>query len=259
MAREMARKIKGILFDLGETLLHYGDFDIPHFFREGAKLAYEYLQSIGQPVPPFETYYRKQFRAIKWRYALSRLTAIEFDSVKVMAHLSEKMGQRLTEAQHEELTWLWYRPLGEHATLEDGAHQMLEDFIADGLILGVVSNTFVPGRLLDRHLEQVGLLDLLAHRTYSADVGKRKPRRAIFDAALGRAGLAPDETVFVGDLPFSDIHGANRAGLVSVLKDPAGRHARTWFKPDYRIGHITELRDVVAACNGPATAEKKMS
>ena len=251
----MARKIKGILFDLGETLLHYGDFDIPHFFREGARLAYAYLQSIGQPAPPFETYYRKQFRAIKWRYALSHLTAIEFDSVKVMAHLSAKMGQRLTEAQHEELTWLWYRPLGEHATLEDGAREMLADFLADGLVLGVVSNTFVPGRLLDRHLDQVGLLDLLAHRTYSADVGKRKPRRAIFDHALARAGLAAEETIYVGDLPWNDIHGANCAGLISVLKDPAGRHARTWFKPAHRIGHITELRDVVASYDGPGPSQ----
>ena len=242
----MARGIKGILFDLGETLLHFGDFDVPHFFRAGAKLAYEYVTALGQPVPPFETYWRKQFRAIRWRYALSRLTAIEFDSVKVMARTHARMGQKLTREQHEELTWLWYRPLSEHAEMEDGAKEMLRQFLDDGLVLGVVSNTFVPGRLLDRHLECVGLLDLLPHRTYSADVGRRKPRRSIFNLALARAGLRAEQTLFVGDLPWTDIHGANRVGLVSVLKDPAGRHARSWVRPRHRIGHITELRGVVS-------------
>jgi len=249
--RNMARRIKGILFDLGETLLHYGDFNIPKFFRAGAELAYEYLKSLDQPLPAFEAYYRRQFRTIKWRYALSRLTACEFDAVKVMARMCQRMGQNLTAEQHDELTWLWYRPLSEHATLEDGTHEMLAEFLDAGLILGVVSNTFVPGRLLDRHLDQVGLLDLLAHRTYSSDVGRRKPRRGIFAHALARTGLEAGETLFVGDLPWGDIHGANRAGLVSVLKDPAKRHARSWFKPKHRIGHITELRDVVAAHNGP--------
>lgn len=242
----MARKIKGILFDLGETLLHYGDFDIPHFFRAGAELAYEYVKSLDQPVPPFETYYRKQLRAIKWRYALSHLTAVEFDSVKVMARLSGRMGQQLTAEQHEELTWLWYRPLSEHAVLEEGTTDLLREFLADGLCLGVVSNTFVPGRLLDRHLERVGLLDLLAQRTYSADVGRRKPRRSIFAHALAKADLPASQTLYVGDRPWTDIHGANSAGLISVLKDPAGRYAKSWFKPRHRIGHITELRDVVS-------------
>ena len=242
----MARRIKGILFDLGETLLHYGDFDIPHFFRAGAELAHQYVASLGQPVPPFETYYRKQFRAIKWRYALSRLTGIEFDSVKVMARTSRKMGQHLTPEQCDELTWLWYRPLSEHAVLEDGVRDLLREFMAEGLALGVISNTFVPGRLLDRHLENVGLLDLLAHRTYSADVGRRKPRRSIFTHALAKAGLSAEQTIFVGDLPWADIHGANRAGLISVLRDPSGRHARSWFKPRHRIGHITELREVLS-------------
>jgi len=247
----MARKINGILFDLGQTLLHYGDFDIPHFFRAGAKLAYEYVMSLGQPVPPFETYYKRQYRVIRWKYAMSHLTGIEFDSVRVMARLSEGMGQQLTPEQHEELTWLWYRPLSEHAELEDGAKEMLRDFLADGLVLGVISNTFVPGRLLDRHLERVGLLDLLPHRTYSADVGRRKPRRSIFAQGLARAGLQADQTLFIGDRPWSDVHGANRAGLISVLKDPAGRHAKSWFRPRHRIGHITELRDLVAQYNSP--------
>jgi len=241
----MARTIDGILFDLGETLLHYGDFDIPHFFRAGAELAYEYVTALGQPVPPFETYYKKQFRVIRWKYAISQLTGIEFDAVRVMGRLSERMGQQLTPEQHEELTWLWYRPLGEHATLEAGTRELLREFLDDGLVLGVISNTFVPGRLLDRHLERAGLLDLLPHRTYSADIGRRKPRRSVFKHGLARAGLQADRTLFVGDRPWSDIHGANRAGLISVLKDPAGRHAGTWFTPRHRIGHITELRDVV--------------
>ena len=49
-------KIKAVLFDLGETLLNFGKIKTTSLFREGARLSYDYLKSMGQSVGGFEYY-----------------------------------------------------------------------------------------------------------------------------------------------------------------------------------------------------------
>ena len=246
----MSQRIKGILFDLGGTLLHFGEPDIPRVFRAGAELAYEYLRSLDQPLPAFATFHRRQWWAIRWRYLLSHLTGREFNSLDLTIRLGKRMGHNLTRRQSLELSWRWYQPLGQHAWLEPGARQTLQSFHQEGLTLGLVSNTFIAGEVLDRHLRQEGLLDLLPIRVYSSQVVHRKPDRRIFERALRQGGLRAERTLFVGDLLDVDIKGANRAGLISVLKDPADRHAKARIKPRHRIRKLSDLSEILSQYNG---------
>ena len=245
----MLRRIRGILFDLGDTLLDFGEVDVLQVFRSGAELAYEYLQSLHQPLPSFNRFHRRQLRAIRWRYLISRITGREFSSLEVLSRLGRRMGHALTHEQNLELSWLWYKPLRKLATVEAGALEMLRSFAHVGLVLGVVSNTFIPGEVLDRHLRQEDLLDLLPMRVYSSEIVYRKPHRKIFELGLSRADLRAGETLFVGDSLKADIRGANRAGLISVLKDPDNRHGNSRIRPNHRIRSITELAGVVSQYN----------
>ena len=246
----MAKKIRGILFDLGEPLLDFGHVNVHSLFKDGAKLAYEYLQSLDQPLPSFTGYHLRQLWAIRWRYFLSRFTRREFNSLELISSLGRRMGHRLSESQNLELSWLWYKPLSNQSRAEDGLLEMLRGFTAAGLTLGVISNTFIAGKVLDRHLRAEGLEELLPIRVYSSEVGYRKPHRRIFEIALQRAELPPEATIFVGDSPRIDVKGANQAGLVSVLKDAAGRRTRSNIRPRHRIGSLTELCHIVAQYNG---------
>jgi putative hydrolase of the HAD superfamily len=244
------QRIKGIFFDLGDTILDFGQVDVPAIFLTSARLAYEYLGSLNQPLPPFARFHRRQLWAIRWRYALSRITRREFNALDVTDRLGRRMGHKLSREQNLELTRLWYKPLSEQATVEEGTVDMFRALRRDGLQLGVVSNTFIPPEVLDEHLERENLLELLSPRVYSSAVGCRKPARRIFELAMAQAGLTPDETLFVGDSLRGDIRGANRAGMISVLKDPAGRHAKSLIKPRYRIRSLLELPAIVARHNG---------
>jgi putative hydrolase of the HAD superfamily len=97
----------------------------------------------------------------------------------------------------------------------------LEALRRRGLRTAVVSN-------FDRRLEP--LLDALELRpafdavVWSSDVGAAKPSPAIFLHAVRRLGVAPAETVHVGDDPDADVAGATRAGLRAVHLDRSGRH-----------------------------------
>ncbi|MCY2928717.1 MAG: HAD family hydrolase [Planctomycetota bacterium] len=246
----MPKRIQGILFDLGDTLLDFGAIDVPALFQAGAKLAHDQLQAWGLPVPRFARYHRKQLWAIRWSYFKSYLTGREFSALDLIGRLHEEMNYKLTLEQVHELAWLWYRPLRDVATIEPGLAATLESFRRDGLVLGAVSNTFVPGQVLDRHLREEGLLDLLPVRVYSCDVGHRKPDKAIFQIAAKRTALPPAATLFVGDLLTTDIRGSHRAGMISVLKDPLDKYVGGRIRPHHRIARIADLRRIVDGYNG---------
>lgn len=245
-------RIKGILFDLGNTLLDFGRVDMLRLFKEGARQAYSYLQELNQPVPPFRRFHQRQLWAIRWGYFVTRLTGREFNSLDVLRGISQSMGQSLTPEEVVELSWRWYQPLGSCARVEEGLTELLEGFGRDGLRLGMVSNTFVPGEVLDRHLRQLGLLKHFETRVYSCDVRYRKPDKRIFEIALESVGVAAGEAMFVGDSLKADVAGADAAGMISVLKDPTGKKRRRGVEPRHRVTCMAELPAVVAAYNGGA-------
>lgn len=249
----MSDRIKGILFDFGETIIDFGRVDLPALFKRGTKLAYEYLVDRGHSLPPFKKYLRTQLRAVHWNVFKSRITRSEFNALDVIRRISDGQGLQLDHEHLVALAALWYEPLRQCASMEPGVLEMLRQFRDEDMTLGIISNTFVPGQVLDRHLEQEHLLELLPVRVYSCDVNYRKPDIRIFQITLERAHLAAQETVFVGDSLRADIRGANRAGMISVLKDPLDRYRHKRIRPHHRIRSLLELRDIIADYNDQPT------
>ncbi len=241
----MVGPVDGILFDLGNTLVDFAPVSTRVLYESGARNSYDYLKEIGVEIPSFAGYRRRQIWRIRWHYIKSRATAREFNSLEVIRSLADDMDHHFTPEDIMELAWLWYKPLRESATVEKGLAGVLERLRDAGLKLGIVSNTFVPGRILDRHLDQEGLLEFFPVRVYSCDVRFRKPDRRIFKIALRRADLQARRTVFVGDSPRADVIGANRVGMISVLKDTPGLSGLLPVRADHRIRKLAELEDVV--------------
>ena len=71
-------------------------------------------------------------------------------------------------------------------------------------------------------LALVGVGDRLDFVIDSGNVGVEKPDPRIFELALERAGVAPAEATYIGDLYSIDVRGAANAGLRAVLLDPGG-------------------------------------
>jgi putative hydrolase of the HAD superfamily len=248
----MTRRLQGILFDFGDTLVDWGKVDVLAHFEEGAKSAYAYLESINQPMPEFEKYHRQQLWAVRWRYLLSFFSGRDFNSLDLIDHLAEALGHNLTDEQLEELAWQWYEPVSLCGRVEPGLKETIESIRDQGLTIGLISNTFIPNTVLDRHLEQLGILDLFPMRIYSCTQDFRKPDRRIFQLALDNLGLKAEESLYIGDSVRNDVFGSNRMGMVSVLKDITGRK-RPWLKknkPAHTVGSVAELPAVIAQYNG---------
>jgi len=211
-------KIKAILFDLGETLINFGEVDISAVFKEGARCSYEFLKQTGQEVCGFQRYYLRNLFLIRTVYVWSCLIGRDFDSLELLKKIGLRRGYKLTEQQWQQFAWLWYEPLSRIATVEPDIRDTLTRLRDRGLKLGIVSNTFLTQSSLDRHLKEFGMIEFFPLRMYSQETAWRKPNVKIFNEAAGRLGIEPQNIMFVGDRLDTDIKGALKAGMIPILK-----------------------------------------
>ena len=74
-----------------------------------------------------------------------------------------------------------------------------------------------------------------------------KPHRRIFDEAVRRFGIDPDEILHVGDSDVDDIVGAKSAGLRVAWVNRTGRARRAEVPaPDFEISDLTGLRALLS-------------
>lgn len=118
-----------------------------------------------------------------------------------------------------------------------------EEFYRQGIrgVIFDVDNTLVPhdapadrqAKELFKRLDRIGLKSCLASnnkeprvKKFARDVGTEyiykagKPKRRGYLEAIEKMGIRPEETIVVGDQIFTDIWGANRTGLYSILVNP---------------------------------------
>lgn len=107
-----------------------------------------------------------------------------------------------------------------------------------GFKLGVITNgrEEIQGPVIRR----LGLTELLDVTLISEREGVRKPDRRIFERALARLDLRPEDAWYVGDHPGTDVAGAVGAGLSAVWK-----RTPYWPTPDCRHLEIDDLSDLL--------------
>ncbi|HAV91754.1 TPA: hypothetical protein DCW38_01040 [candidate division WOR-3 bacterium] len=89
--------------------------------------------------------------------------------------------------------------------------------LKDKYTLAIISDAgFTPGRYLREVIKNIGLYDAFSIYAFSDEVGVSKPHKKIFEYVLNSVGAEPEEGVHIGDIPATDIKGANDIGMKSV-------------------------------------------
>jgi HAD superfamily hydrolase (TIGR01549 family) len=243
------KKIKAVLFDLGETLLNFGKVDKGQLFAAGAKSSYDFLKSCGQPVGNFMWYYWRNLMALRLRHWLSNITAKDFNALLLLRGIGKKKGIRLDRQQWQHLAWLWYEPLSKIGKVESDIIQTLTALKKLDLKLGIVSNTFISGSSLDKHLEQLGILDFFPVRLYSYEFDFRKPDARIFRTAAERIGEMLENILFIGDHIRKDVKAAAKIGMHAVLKAAYTNAGKKTPKGAWKINQLSELPELIEKIN----------
>ncbi|MHC4619347.1 MAG: HAD family hydrolase [Planctomycetota bacterium] len=252
-------KIKAVLFDLGETLVNFGNVRTTRLFRQGARLSYDFLKSLEQPVGSFRYYYWRNLICLRIRHLISNITRKDFNSLALLRRIGNRKGIRLDRQQWRNFAWLWYEPLCKVSRAEPETAETLRTLKKMGLKLGIVSNTFVNGSSLEKHLEQLGLLDFFTVKVYSYEFDFRKPNVRILKAAAERVGELFENIVFVGDRIDKDIKPAVKVGMPAVLKAAYTNAGKKTPKGAWKINRLSELPALIQKINARTPHESPSS
>ena len=243
------KKIKAVLFDLGETLLNFGPVNKSRIFQQGARSSYDYLKSCGQPVGNFRFYFWRNLLALRIRHWLTGITGKDFNALLLLRGYGTKHGIKLDRQQWRHFAWLWYEPLSRVAEIESNITETLTKIKDLGIKLGIVSNTFVHGSSLDKHLQQLGLLDFFKVRLYSYEFDFRKPDIRIFKIAAERIGEILENIMFVGDHINNDVRAAAKIGMKAVLKAAYTNAGKRTPRGAWKINNLAELPELIQKIN----------
>lgn len=130
----------------------------------------------------------------------------------------------------------------------DGTVEALRELQAAGYAMGCITNTLASADTIRIMLRRHGIEPLMGSVVVSSEQGWRKPHPSLFEKALRELGVAPHESVFVGDSPWHDIEGALNAGMRAILtRQYAARQTDGFAAPHATIEHVRELPAAIAA------------
>lgn len=223
---------KAIFFDVGNTLLY--PFPSVEIVCAEILKSHGYnasLEDISEALKKADAYYEKRYKEDDTFWASEKQAASLWEDLYALA-LNEvgidgeaaKLAREIYETFGLAEKW---RPYPDVIPVL----KILKD---KGLTLGIISNW--DTRLASLCVE-LGLSTYLDFVISSASVGRLKPQPHIFEIALKRAKVLPEEAIHIGDHYYADVMGARSVGITPVLIDRKGNH----FQLDCSI--ITSLEE----------------
>lgn len=194
--------IKAVLFDLDGTLLNR-DASVKHFIESQYDRLIEYLSHIPQ-----EQY-------------ISRF--LELDNKGYV--WKDIVYQQLTEEFYINLiTWEallqdYMEQFHKNCIPFPNLKQTLTQLKSKSIRIGVITNGL--GQFQMDNIRALGiesLFDVILISEWEGIKRIKKPNQAIFRKALSELGVAPHESIYIGDHPINDVKAANNAGMISVWK-----------------------------------------
>ena len=257
---------RAIFFDLFDTLVRFERQRLPEIVIQGKTVrstAGRLHAVLAQHAPQVSLEQCYAGLVASWQEA-ERLRAIDHREVTARERFSYFFpavglaADALPPGLDEALIEAHRRELARAATFPDH-HRPLLERLARQHCLAVVSNfDYTPTAV--GILEAAGVRGLFTAIVVSDEVGWRKPRADIFQAALHRAGVEPHDTLFVGDRIDIDVVGAHAVGMDAAWINPDREPLPAGVAPpSYEIRDLGELEAIVADVRPGSTGPRRAS
>jgi len=251
-------EIKGIFFDLGDTLWHFPAMPPIDVVRgETVGRISRALKVWGYDIGGER---RMIGRDIRLAVEEETSRAFHGDCVdpgypEICRRVAGRYGIVLTPEQGADLWEAWNLGgafLGR--TLFPDTLPTLRELRDRGYRLAAVTNRGYSGPRFHEEMRDLGLADVFEATVISCEVGYMKPHPRIYQYALERLGLEAQEVAMVGDNLRADVEGARTLGMVAVWRRPLldepmeatedEVEATGPLAPDYVIDNIGDLKSL---------------
>jgi putative hydrolase of the HAD superfamily len=170
-------------------------------------------------------------------------------------HTSATVADLFGEAglAHDEAMLTAYRGFWEpHTHTDPDVPPLFEALRAEGIRVGVLSNTVWPRAWHEEFFRRDGVLHLIDGDVYTSEIPWTKPAPEAFRAAMDAVGVDdPARCAFVGDRLFDDIWGAANVGMRTIHVPhsdiPRSQVGHSEGEPDAVVQRLAEVYDVVRA------------
>jgi putative hydrolase of the HAD superfamily len=235
--------IDAVIFDWGGTLTRWHDID---FHAESLALAAAVVaETPDDPsaAEPVETRARRLHEAGAAVWGRSR----DLQQSANIADLFDEAGLRHDPA----LLSAYYDFWVPHTETDAEVRPLWEWLRAEGIKVGVLSNTIWPREWHVGFFERDGVADLIDGDVYTSEIPWTKPSPDAFAAAMDAVGVSdPSRCVYVGDRLFDDVWGAHNAGMRAIhiphSAIPAEQLGHTEGDPDAVAHRLADIPDLIA-------------
>jgi HAD superfamily hydrolase (TIGR01549 family) len=245
--------IKGVLFDLGDTLWHFPKMPPPEVIRgETMRRIGGLLQTWGVPLEGDLRFLGREIRlgVEKVDRAAYESDCISPDFTAAVRDIAARMGLDITYDQAAQLWDAWNLGgliLGR--TMFDDAYETLDWLRNRGVAIGCVTNRVFGGPRFEEELRELRLDRYFQAVAVSCDHGYLKPHPALYQRVLDEIGLDPRETAMVGDSLRADVQGSQALGMTAIwrrVRKPDPPH-----EPE-QVGEVPAARSATRAETGRA-------
>jgi putative hydrolase of the HAD superfamily len=241
-------EIRALLFDVNGTLI---DIETDEWMEEAYRAVAHFLTYQGITLRRSEVR-DLYFQIMKEQFAASQETYPEFDVVAIWREVLRRYGTEYTRSlAPEKLSQI---PLSIAEMQRGISRKRLAVFpqvremlaqLKTSHRLAVVSDAQSAYGLPE--LRAAGLADYFAPVIISGDYGFRKPDARLFQAALTKLQVRPEEAIFVGNDRFRDVLGARQVGMKTILFCPRGNSSGSpETEPDYILYDYADLPRAIA-------------
>jgi putative hydrolase of the HAD superfamily len=233
-------RLRAVIFDWGGTLTPWHSVDLEEQWRVFARQVHvqeEHAATLAGRILAAEE--------AAWGRSRTEHSSARLHEILAEAGFAE--GELAREAALTAYRQFWE----PHTLTDEQVRPLWEGLRQRGLRVGVLSNTIWSGEYHRGVFERDGVLDLIDADVYSSELAWTKPHPLAFRAAAAALSVEPSEAVYVGDRPFEDIHGSQRAGMRAIWvphsQIPLAQQVSVDVIPD---GVAHELLDILDILDG---------
>ena len=228
--------VDAVIFDWGGTLTRWHDID---FHAESLALA----QAVVNADHDIEVSRRRLHEAGAVIWGRSR----DHQQSATVADLFAEAG-----LDHDpELLTAYYEFWEPHTSTDPDVRPLWEALRAEGIRVGVLSNTIWPRAFHEQIFERDGVRHLIDGDVYTSEIPWTKPSPHAFRVAAEAVGVDdPARCVYVGDRLYDDIWGAQNVGMRAIhvphSRIPAEQVGHTEGEPDAVVDRLADVGRIVA-------------
>lgn len=176
----------------------------------------------------------------------SRITELDQDGYKdkniLFAELLAELPW-LTKPEITELLNYYSEHYVKNALLMEYAAETIA-YVRQKYKMGLITNG--KNAIQYGKIDQLGIREAFDFILVSEEAGFKKPDAKIFELALEKLDLSPEQCLFIGDHPQNDIEGAGKYGMKTIwfeVNQPWNE--KVTIKPEHTIKHLRELAEIL--------------